>query len=95
MKKIFLFLLIILLMGSCRQMLEDSHNTKSGITQKNPPKILYEVKYGFGNSVYFDYSISEIEYLDSKIRFVSYNHGRPDTIIIGGSYRIQRYKEDK
>lgn len=72
---------------------ESDHDTRTGIVPKDPPKILYEITYGFGSGTYSDYSISKIEYLDSRIRYVSYNHNRPDTVIIGGSYHIQRYRK--
>lgn len=93
MKRLFYFFILLLFITSCKHFGESDNNTLTGVVPNDPPKILYEVKYGFGSGVYLDYSISEIEYLDGRIRYVSYNHNRPDTVIVGGSYHIERYKK--
>ena len=92
MKRLFYFIFVMLLITSCsfEHIGESDKNTLTGIVPSDPPKILYEVRYGYGSGSYYDYSISEIEYLPGRIRYVSYNHGRPDTIVIGGSSLVVR-----
>ena len=59
---------------------------------RNPYNLKYKIKYGFGNTTIIDASTGEIEYLsDGKIKYESFNNGNPDTVIVGGTYLIEKY----
>jgi pyruvate kinase len=61
--------------------------------QQEKPKFKYSIQYTLGNRIINDVSTGDIIYLDDgKIKFESYNNGHPDTLTIGGTYVIQKYR---
>lgn len=88
MKKIKPFLLVcILYLSSCTNL--DNRSRVEEVI----PEFKYKIRYGFGNVTVSDYSIGDIIYLSGgRITYLSYNSGNPDSVIIGGTYCIKKYK---